>query len=98
MNDYTMTLYLKPDDTIANFNKGNIYDIRSQYDLAVKEYDTVVMKDPRLAKGFYNRGTSYASMKNYEEAIRNWEEACRLNPVYEPDLRPRINRLRSLIK
>ena len=98
MNDYTMTLYLKPDDTIANFNKGNIYDIRGQSDLAVKEYDTVLMKDPRLAKGYYNRGTSYAALKNYEEAIRNWEEACRLNPIYEPDLRPRINRLRSLIK
>jgi len=98
MVDYTTTLKLKPDDTIANFNKGNIYDIRAQYDLAVKEYDTVLMKDPRLAKGYYNRGTSYNALKNYLEAVRNWEEAIKLNPTYEPDLRPRINRIRNLVK
>jgi len=98
MNDYNMTLKLKPNDTIANFNKGNIYDIRAQYDSAVKQYDTVLIKDPRLAKGYYNRGTSYAAMKNYVEAVKNWEEAIRLNPTYEPDLRPRINRIRDMLK
>jgi tetratricopeptide (TPR) repeat protein len=98
MWDYSKTLELKPNDTIANFNKGNIYDIRGQYDLAVKEYDTTIMKDPRLAKAYYNRGTSYLNLKNYDLAIKDWETAIKLNPPYEPDLGPRISRIRQFIK
>lgn len=98
MWDYNKVLELKPDDTIANFNKGNIYDIREQFDQAILQYDTVLMKDPRLAKGYYNRGTTYLNLKNYAAAVRDWEEAIRLNPPYEPDLRPRINKIRPLIK
>ncbi len=98
MLDYQMVLALKPDDTIANFNKGNIYDIRGNYDSAVKEYDTVIMKDNRLAKGYYNRGTSYLAQRKFKEAARDWEQAILLNPAYEAELRPKINRLRPLIK
>ena len=98
MTDYNTVLRLKPDDTIANFNKGNIYDILGKYDSAVKQYDTVLMKDPRLAKAYYNRGTTYLNLKNYSAAVRDWEEAIRLNPPYEPDLRPRINKIRPLVK
>jgi tetratricopeptide (TPR) repeat protein len=98
MYDYQKVLDLKPDDTIANFNKGNIYDFLAKYDLAVKEYDTVIIKDPRLAKAYYNRGTSYLALKNYAAAINDWEMAIRLNPPYEQDLKPRINKLRPLLK
>lgn len=96
--DYNMVLHLKPDDTIANFNKGNIYDIRSKYDSAVMQYDTVVMKDPRLAKAYYNRGTSYLAQRKFKEAARDWEQAIILNATYETELRPKINRIRPLIK
>ncbi len=98
MTDYNKVLELKPDDTIANFNKGNIYDILEKFDSAVAQYDTVLMKDPRLAKAYYNRGTSYLNLKNYAAAIRDWEEAIRLNPTYESDLRPRIKKIRALVK
>ena len=98
MTDYRMVLVLKPDDTIANFNKGNIYDFLSKFDSAVMEYDTVVIKDPRLAKGYYNRGTSYLAQRKFKEAARDWEQAILLNPTYELELRPKINRIRPLIK
>jgi len=96
--DYQMVLKLKPDDTIANFNKGNICDILGKYDSAVMEYDTVITKDPRLAKGYYNRGTSYLAQKKFKEAARDWEQAIMLNPQYETELRPKINKIRPLIK
>lgn len=98
MWDYTKTLELKPNDTIANFNKGNIYDMLGHYDQAVKEYDTTIMKDPRLAKAYYNRGTSYLNLKNYDMAVKDWETAIKLNPPYEPDLGPRISRIRQFVK
>jgi len=98
MWDYSKTLELKLNDTIANFNKGNIYDIQEQYELAVKEYDTTIVKDPRLAKAYYNRGTSYLNLKNYDMAVRDWETAIKLNPPYEPDLGPRISRIRQFLK
>lgn len=98
MTDYNTVLRLKPNDTIANFNKGNIYDILGKYDSAVQQYDTVLMKDPHLAKAYYNRGTTYLSLKNYAAAVRDWEEAIRLNPPYESDLRPRINKIKPLLK
>jgi tetratricopeptide (TPR) repeat protein len=97
MFDYNRTLELKPNDTIANFNKGNIYDILAKYDSAVMQYDTVIMKDPRLAKAYYNRGASNTALKRYENAIVDWEVAIKLNPLYEPDLRPRIEKLKRLL-
>lgn len=98
MWDYQKVLELKPDDTIANFNKGNVYDFLGKYDLAVKEYDTTIKKDPRLAKAYYNRGASNMAVKNYAGAISDWEMAIKLNPLYEGDLRPRINKIRPLLK
>ena len=98
MWDYNKVLELKPDDTIANFNKGNVYDILSKFDSAVTQYDTVVMKDPRLAKTYYNRGTSYLAQRKFKEAARDWEQAIILNQTYETELRPKINRIRPLIK
>ena len=98
MWDYNKVLELKPDDTIANFNKGNIYDILSKYDSAVMQYDTVVIKDPRLAKTYYNRGTSYLAQRKFKEAARDWEQAIILNRTYESELRPKINRIKPLIK
>ncbi len=98
MMDYIKVLQLKPDDTIAHFNKGNIHDIRDHYDLAVIQYDSVIIKDPRLAKAYYNRGSTNANVKNYEAAVRDYEEALRLNPTYGPELRPRIKKLKPLIK
>lgn len=98
MFDYNMVLKLKPDDTIANFNKGNIFDILGKPDSAVMEYDTVVIKDPRLAKAYYNRGTSYLAQRKFKEAARDWEQAIVLNRSYETELRPKINRIRPLIK
>lgn len=98
MADYNMVLFLKPDDTIANFNKGNIYDILGKPDSAVFQYDTVIFKDPRLAKGYYNRGTSYLAQRKFKEAARDWEQAILLNRTYEAELRPKINKIRPLIK
>lgn len=98
MWDYNMVIYLKPDDTIANFNKGNIYDIRGLYDSAILQYDTVVIKDPRLAKAYYNRGTSYLASRKFKEAARDWEQAIILNRTYESELRPKIDKIRPLIK
>jgi len=98
MWDYQKVLELKPDDTIANFNKGNIDDILGKYDLAVMEYDTVAMKDPRLAKTYYNRGTSYLAQRKFKEAARDWEQAIILNSTYESELRPKINKIKPLIK
>ncbi len=98
MWDYNKVLELKPNDTIANFNKGNIYDILGRYDSAVMQYDTVVIKDPRLAKVYYNRGTSYLAQRKFKEAARDWEQAIILNRIYESELRPKINRIKPLIK
>ena len=98
MADYNMVLNLKPDDTIANFNKGNIYDILGKPDSAVYQYDTVTFKDPRLAKAYYNRGTSYLAQRKFKEAARDWEQAILLNRTYEAELRPKINKIRPLIR
>lgn len=95
MTDYNTVLNLKPDDTIANFNKGCIYDILSRHDSAVMQYDTVIIKDSRLAKGYYNRGTSYYYLGKIDQTIADWEKAISLNPIYEGELRPRINKLKA---
>ncbi|MCI0474270.1 MAG: tetratricopeptide repeat protein, partial [Ignavibacteria bacterium] len=72
-------------------NKGVVYDVIGNPWQAIKEYDTVVMKDPKLAKAYYNRGASYEKVAKYDEAIVNYKKAMELNPMYRNELEIKVD-------
>ena len=93
-----MVLFLKPDDTVANFNKGVVYDALNETWQAIKEYDTVIVKDPKLAKAYYNRGAAFERVEKYDEAIEDFVKATQLNPQYKDELDKKIDYLNYTYK
>ena len=75
-----------------------MYDALNNPWQAIREYDSVIIIDPRLAKAYYNRGKSYAKINDYEKAISDWEKAIGLNPRYTEVLTRRINILKGILE
>ncbi|MCX6159950.1 MAG: tetratricopeptide repeat protein, partial [Ignavibacteriae bacterium] len=91
--DYSKVIELKPNDTIAFFNKGVVYDAIENPWQAIKEYDEVVKRDPRLAKAYYNRGAAYERVADYDRALQDYEKAVQYNPKYKDELAKKMDYL-----
>jgi tetratricopeptide (TPR) repeat protein len=61
-------------------NRGNAYDDKGQYDLAIQDYDHAIATNPNDADAFNNRGTSYRARGQYDLAIQDYDQAIRLIP------------------
>ncbi len=75
--------------TIANmasayYNRGNAYEQRGQYDLAIKDYDEVIYLDPGYAAAYLNRGNAYQGKGDYDQAIQDYDEIIRRSPEFAP--------------
>ena len=62
--------------------RGNIYNGKGQYDLALQDFDHSIRLNPRDGGVFYNRGNSYNMKGSYDRAIQAYEQAIRLNPNF----------------
>jgi tetratricopeptide (TPR) repeat protein len=87
--DLNKALELKPDDAQSLRWRASAYRGLKQYDLAIQDYTAVLSKtDPnssdqaKLAAAdlFAKRGYVYSLAQQYENAIKDYKEALRLNP------------------
>ncbi len=75
--------------TIANmarayYDRGNAYERRGQYDLAIKDYDEVIYLDPEYAAAYLNRGNAYQGKGGYDQAIQDYDEIIHRSPDFVP--------------
>ncbi|BBM82595.1 serine/threonine-protein kinase [Candidatus Uabimicrobium amorphum] len=49
----------------------------------IEIYDKIIEKRPRYAKAYTNRGLIYQKMKDYKRAIRDYNEAIKINNDYK---------------
>jgi tetratricopeptide (TPR) repeat protein len=61
-------------------NRGNAYDDKGQYDLAIADYDHAIAINPNDADAYNNRGTTRRAMGQYDLAIQDYDQALRLKP------------------
>ncbi len=65
---------------------GNLYDLRKEYDLAVKEYKTALTLKPKAGFIHNNMGVSFYMSGQYKKAVDSFYQALRLqynkNKVY----------------
>jgi tetratricopeptide (TPR) repeat protein len=87
--DLNKALELKPDDAQTLRFRASAYKSLKQYDLSIQDYTAVLSKtDPnssdqaKLAAAdlFAKRGYVYSLAQQYENAIKDYKEALRLNP------------------
>src|SRR5258708_6548471 len=64
----------------AFFNRGNAYEAKGQYDLAIQDFDSAIKRNPNDAAAFYSRGSSYFAKGQTDSAIQDFDRAITLNP------------------
>jgi len=64
----------------AYFHRAAAYLHRGDFNLAIQDYDQVILLNLQYAAAYHNRGLTYARKGAYERAIQDYDEAIRLNP------------------
>src|SRR6266571_7769135 len=64
----------------ALFNRGNAYQAKGQYDLAIQDFDAAIKRNPNDGAAFYSRGSAYFAKGQTDNAIQNFDSAILLDP------------------
>src|SRR5256885_11149876 len=62
----------------AFFNRGNAYEAKGQYDLAIQDFASAIKRNPNDAAAFYSRGSSYFAKGQTDSAIQDFDKAINL--------------------
>jgi tetratricopeptide (TPR) repeat protein len=62
--------------------KGIAYDINSQWDEAIVEYNMAIEINPGYAQSYFTRGGHYVQKGQYDKAISDFNKAIEINPKY----------------
>ncbi|MEO6883284.1 MAG: tetratricopeptide repeat protein [Bacteroidia bacterium] len=82
---YTKLLQLYPNYKNAQFNLGVIHLLNLKvYDIAVKNFTDAIKLDSAYYQAYYGRGLSYDAMKNYNQAMIDFQRVSQINPNYKP--------------
>ena len=82
LQEYTRAQELAPGSEAVHYNTGNVLYRQGEFDKAYAEYRQAFSAlEPSLAQGArFNAGNSHFARENWPEAIRNYQEALRLDP------------------
>ena len=64
----------------AHFSLGNVYLKQGKLDLALKEYDSVLVLNPHLSRAHLNRGMVFFRRGEYDNAEKEFLTELELNP------------------
>ncbi len=80
---YTKAQELAPGSAGIHYNMGNVLYRQGEFEKAYAEYrQAFSAPEPSLAQGArFNAGNSHFARENWPEAIRNYQEALRLDPA-----------------
>ena len=68
---------MKHDYAKAYKNRGDAYNHKGDYDLAITDYNTAIQFNPN-AKTYISRGVTYAIKGSYDHAIKDFDTAIKL--------------------
>jgi tetratricopeptide (TPR) repeat protein len=81
----TSAIELNPRNELAYSLRGNIYMIKVNFDLAVKDFNEAIILNPKNPTSFFNRGNSFFLVKKFSEAIEDYTKSIEIapeNPLY----------------
>lgn len=71
----------QPQDFWANYYRGRCAYRLEHYEEALNAFSVCVALAPAQAECFYNRGLSYAALKQQDEALADYDRAIELDPT-----------------
>ena len=63
------------DDKTVYIARGIVYADMGNHQLAIQDFSQAIEHDPELPEGYYRRGMSKYSIKDYKEAIDDFNTA-----------------------
>jgi len=78
----TKEIRLHPEDAMAYFGRGLVYENTNNIDMAIADYTEAIRLDPSSAL-YYSRGDMYSKKGDTDSAIADYTEALRLDPDFE---------------
>jgi len=66
----------------ARYQRGTAYVLKTEYDLALADFNESIRLNPTEARVFVSRGGVYLARKEYRRAIADFDEGIRLDPQY----------------
>jgi tetratricopeptide (TPR) repeat protein len=83
IRDYSMAIRLNPEDSAAYNSRGfALYSLDPRDNRAFSDYNQAIRLDQENYEAYTNRGNLFADRGRLAEAIRDFQEAIRINPEY----------------
>ncbi|MBN2214123.1 MAG: tetratricopeptide repeat protein [Bacteroidales bacterium] len=79
---FSDVLRKNPDVSIALNNRGNAYNDKGEYQLAIKDFDRGIRLSPRLKHLYNNRALAWFKLDSSKRAIEDLDKAIELDPGY----------------
>jgi tetratricopeptide (TPR) repeat protein len=80
MQNIDRALALKPDYTLALFNKSLAYELYANYDTALYWYDRTIAIDPKSVWSYYGKAAIYGRRGDVPDTVKYLKQAIDLNP------------------
>lgn len=90
--DFSKAIELNTINSDAYFNRGKAYKDIGEYYKAIYDFAKTVVIVPRHPFAYYERGYAYYAIKDCFNAKRDWNIAIELNPDFEKELKPLIEK------
>ncbi len=83
IEDYDMSIALKPDFFKAYNNRGVVYNKKGLFDTAIEDFNKAIDLNPGSADAFNNRGVAYDGLGFFDKAMEDFSRSITLNPGSE---------------
>ena len=88
IHDFTRAISLKPDNPIAFYSRGNLYQYYTDaapgtLRIAVQDYTNAIQLSPATAEYIVQRGIAYFKLGMLQNALQDLNAAERLNPAIQ---------------
>lgn len=72
-----------PKYPLANYQKGEVYIKRGDFNKALEEFNETIRKDPKFLWGYYSRGLTLLMLGNSKQAMLDFNSTIELNPDHK---------------
>ncbi len=82
ITEFSEAIRLKPDSSMAYYNRASARSDKGDYDKAIADYSEAIRFESDYVAAYNDRGNAYGYKGDWDKAIADENEAIRLNPNF----------------